>query len=280
MSFASTAVELFTNPMIAETRRPPLRAELPPMTATGAIAVLMFAGYCQIHSWFDAAAVPTDVSLRWGLAMGIPCAVAARLFWRKIAEFGSFAGRGVQAAASLWMAFVAMGVTIGASVHLIVSGIDNADFPVRWIERMYDLLPVVAALSALLVCLSLLHRFRVQPRTPDIVTHEDWISFPQSPSLLLRPSSIRCVKSAGNYCEIHADDRVHTVRMTLSQAEKQLEPYGFARSHRTLIVNANRIVDVSAVRHARAPIIRLDSGEACPLGKAYAPDFIARLRQN
>ncbi len=219
------------------------------MLVVGFGAVLLFATYCQVHSWFDAATVPASVSLQWGLAMGLPCAVGAHLLWRQSTTLSDLAGRGPLTTAGLWLGLTALGVAIGGVIHVAIGGVEWQDFTLRLLERMYDLLPEVAALAALVICLLLLRR-RLAPVPQD--ADGGWISFPEAPALHLRLADITYVRSAGNYCEIHANGRNHLVRMTMQRAAQYLEPLGFARIHRTLIVRLSRIVDIDRCPRARS----------------------------
>lgn len=245
------------------------------MLVMGFAAALLFAGYCQAHSWFDAATVPAIFSLQWGLAMGLPSAVAIHLLWRQAPKLGAFAWRGPLAMLGLWLGLTLAGVSFGAAIQLAIGLPDWQDVTGRLLERMHDLLPEVAALAAFVICLLLRHRAINQPsRNAD----REWICFPQAPALHLQVADIRYIRSAGNYCEIHANGRTHLVRMTMAQAAERLQPHGFVRIHRTLIVDIARIVEIDRGPRERSPTVRIASGERLPVGSAYAADVIDRLQ--
>lgn len=61
-------------------------------------------------------------------------------------------------------------------------------------------------------------------------------------AIFLTPDDILFVEAAGNYVEFHTAQRTHLVRGTLAAWEARLAPRGFARVHRSRLVNRARIV--------------------------------------
>jgi len=57
----------------------------------------------------------------------------------------------------------------------------------------------------------------------------------------VRADSVDCIEAARNYVTLFAGKQTHTVRETLAQLEKRLDPRRFVRVHRSWIVNAERI---------------------------------------
>jgi hypothetical protein len=60
-------------------------------------------------------------------------------------------------------------------------------------------------------------------------------------AVFLSPADILLVEAAGNYVEFHAAARTHLVRGTLAAWEARLAQRGFARVHRSRLVNRARI---------------------------------------
>ena len=60
-------------------------------------------------------------------------------------------------------------------------------------------------------------------------------------AIFLPPGDILAVEAAGNYVQFHTKDRVHMVRGTLATWEARLKSHGFARVHRSRLVNRARI---------------------------------------
>jgi hypothetical protein len=60
-------------------------------------------------------------------------------------------------------------------------------------------------------------------------------------AIFLPPGDILAVEAAGNYVQFHTKDRVHMVRGTLATWAMRLKSHGFARVHRSRLVNRARI---------------------------------------
>ncbi len=61
--------------------------------------------------------------------------------------------------------------------------------------------------------------------------------------LRLRLEHIDWIEAAGNYVHLHADGKAHLLRETITAFEARLPPGQFARIHRTVIVNLDRVVE-------------------------------------
>jgi len=58
---------------------------------------------------------------------------------------------------------------------------------------------------------------------------------------LVRAADIDWVEAFGNYAKLHVGPRTHLMRETMAGLEAALEPAGFARLHRSTIVNLDRV---------------------------------------
>jgi hypothetical protein len=95
--------------------------------------------------------------------------------------------------------------------------------------------------------------------------------------LRVRVSEILAARAAGNYVEFALDDgRRPLTRASMAQIETALAPHGFVRTHRSWLINAERVRALSA---AGSGDFRLDlgSGLSAPLSRRY-PAALARLR--
>jgi hypothetical protein len=63
-------------------------------------------------------------------------------------------------------------------------------------------------------------------------------------AVFLAPGDILFVEAAGNYVEFHTPTRTHLVRGTLASWEAQLTARGFARVHRSRLVNRSHIAQI------------------------------------
>ena len=76
-------------------------------------------------------------------------------------------------------------------------------------------------------------------------------------TVFLRRSEIDWVRAAGNYLEVHAGPSLHLVRETLKRAHARLGS-GFLRIHRSLLVNAERVVELVPRESGEADVVLAD----------------------
>ena len=86
---------------------------------------------------------------------------------------------------------------------------------------------------------------------------------------------IRWIEAAGNYVEVHADDRTLLYRLTMRQLEQALEPRRFVRIHRSAIVNQAQIDAKVSARGSSA--VRLKDGTLVKVGDRYACNLATAL---
>ena len=86
--------------------------------------------------------------------------------------------------------------------------------------------------------------------------------------LLLRDDEVDWIGAAGNYVEVHARGRLHLLRGTLSQLERQLDPARFVRIHRSTLVNLDRVREVS-MQESGDFQVHLDSGATLRMSRRY-----------
>jgi two-component system LytT family response regulator len=60
---------------------------------------------------------------------------------------------------------------------------------------------------------------------------------------------IRCVRAAGNYVELFAEDEVHMLRDTLDGIAERLDAHRFLRVHRSYLVNVDHIKEIQPLTH-------------------------------
>jgi len=89
-------------------------------------------------------------------------------------------------------------------------------------------------------------------------------------------SEIEWIASAGNYAVVHWRDREGLLRETLQALETRLSPRGFARSHRSTLVNLARVHELKPLSDG-AWRLTLDSGAELVVSRSYRDDFLARL---
>ena len=87
-------------------------------------------------------------------------------------------------------------------------------------------------------------------------------------AVFLAPAEITHVQAAGNYVEFHTPARTHLVRGTLASWEAQLTARGFARVHRSRLVNRTRISAIKPTPSGDIEIT-LDTGAVLPGSRRY-----------
>ncbi|MBI1185760.1 MAG: LytTR family transcriptional regulator [Alphaproteobacteria bacterium] len=101
------------------------------------------------------------------------------------------------------------------------------------------------------------------PATPDRIEIRDGAG-----AAFLDPAAIAWVEAAGNYVEFHAGARTHLVRGTLLAWETKLAPLGFARVHRSRLVNRARVRALAPTPAGDVTII-LDDGRTLAGSRRY-----------
>jgi hypothetical protein len=87
-------------------------------------------------------------------------------------------------------------------------------------------------------------------------------------AIFLAARDILWVESAGNYVEFHTADRSHMVRGTLADWERRLAERGFARVHKSRIVNLGRIGSIRTKPSGDLTVV-LDSGTELAASRRY-----------
>jgi DNA-binding LytR/AlgR family response regulator len=241
---------------------------LRPAVAAMALLVALTA-YCQLHSIVYSGRVPLETSLRWAMVTAATWTVAACFAWQWRERLLAMLASGCIARMARASAVLFVLALAAANAALILEvanpGFTASDLP----KRLLRYGPVAAATAAFAACWLLLQRRR---RAPEGVGQ--WLQLPQEPRLMLRSSDLRLVRSAGNYCELHANGRTHLVRTTLKDLESQLEARGFLRVHRTAMVNLGSVAAIAPAPGTKRLQIELEGGGRVPVGRAY----VARVR--
>lgn len=119
---------------------------------------------------------------------------------------------------------------------------------------------------------------RRQPSAPGNEPEPDHVRFETAATTyLLRAADIVYLQARGNYLEIGCADRTYCIRGTLAAMARRLDGGGFVRVHRSWMVNATAVRQVTALPGARHSLT-LHDGRTIPGGKAYYDVVIARFR--
>lgn len=93
----------------------------------------------------------------------------------------------------------------------------------------------------------------------------------------LAQADIESIEANRNYVNIHANGEVFTLRWTMQQAEASLDPGGFLRVHRSVILNLHRIREMQRGLHGQY-LITLASGRSYSSGRGYRRGIQAHLK--
>jgi two-component system, LytTR family, response regulator len=86
--------------------------------------------------------------------------------------------------------------------------------------------------------------------------------------VLLRPEDVDWITSAGDYVHLHTRGRTFLVRTTISELEDSLDPNGFARIHRSAIVNLDRIHEIRTLPQGDYTV-QLHDGTSLRMSRGY-----------
>lgn len=89
---------------------------------------------------------------------------------------------------------------------------------------------------------------------------------------LLRFEQIDYLEAARNYIAVHAEGREYIVRDTMTNVMGRLSGGPFARTHRSFVVNIDKIKEIRPVDSKQR--VFLHSGEDLPLSRSYRDEFM------
>ena len=87
-------------------------------------------------------------------------------------------------------------------------------------------------------------------------------------TVFLPVEEIEYIEAAGNYLRIQAGSESHMIRDKISDMEQRLDPSGFARIHRSTIVNLERIKEMHPLFNGDQTVI-LRTGKKLTLSRTY-----------
>lgn len=79
--------------------------------------------------------------------------------------------------------------------------------------------------------------------------------------VFVKISEIDWIEAAGDYITLHAGKKSWLMRETISAMESKLEPKGFARIHRSAMVNLERIAELRALDNGEFRVLLRDATE-------------------
>lgn len=87
---------------------------------------------------------------------------------------------------------------------------------------------------------------------------------------LVETENISMMKALSDYVIVHSDEKKYVTLSTMWEMEERT-PHEFVRSHRSYIVNLDR------VKHVKGDRIVLDDGRVAKIGRAFKKEFKQKL---
>lgn len=89
---------------------------------------------------------------------------------------------------------------------------------------------------------------------------------------------IQYVAARGNYALVYVDGHAHSLRTTLRELERQLDPEHFLRVHRSLLVNTRYLKELHPWSHGEY-LLTLQDGTHLTSSRSYAPNLQRWLKR-
>ncbi|HSG99916.1 MAG TPA: response regulator [candidate division Zixibacteria bacterium] len=84
--------------------------------------------------------------------------------------------------------------------------------------------------------------------------------------VIVRINDVDWIGSEGNYVSLHFGNKTHLIRDSLNNFHARLDPEKFIRTHRSVVVNAERIAEIVPGADSEYEIV-LTSGQRLPLSR-------------
>lgn len=96
--------------------------------------------------------------------------------------------------------------------------------------------------------------------------------------LLVDVADVIAVEAQGNYVLLHHISSSHLLRESIATMEERLHPHGFARIHRSVLVNAAMVEEIQP-RRAGEYVLRVKGGKEYTVTRTYKKNlhFLAQL---
>lgn len=116
-----------------------------------------------------------------------------------------------------------------------------------------------------------------RPRTADFRSSDRIVLEDGGTTIVLPPVRVTWIEASGPYVVVHAEGREYLVRTSLTALEERLAERGFARVHRSAVVNLHQVREVRPISHGDGLIVLRD-GTKVKLSRSRRAHFEAVLR--
>jgi DNA-binding LytR/AlgR family response regulator len=231
-------------------------------------------------------------SLIWAALLYAPTAISGLLVWRVLRLFGAeWRAIGVLAALSPSAILLPAWASTAVDGAFRSAHWTGAEVAARVIDRLPVALLLWTALCAAGLAAAHWRRAIRQKAEMDALSaalaEARRTQAPSSERLMVSVgqgrvpvdvADVEWIASAANYVVIHWRDREGLLRGTLQTLEARLTPHGFARSHRSTLVNLAHVRELRPLADG-AWRLTLDSGTELVVSRSYRDDFLARLKR-
>ena len=87
--------------------------------------------------------------------------------------------------------------------------------------------------------------------------------------MILRAEDIDWIEASNKHVRLHVGDEVHVLRGTMTEMERRLDPSTFARIHKSVIVNVDRVRELEALSHGEF-VVTLRDGKQLRSGRVFS----------
>lgn len=94
---------------------------------------------------------------------------------------------------------------------------------------------------------------------------------------IIKVEDVQWLESAGNYVNLHIDERIYPLRATLSKLTEQLIEKGFCRIHRSHAIRLDAIESITPLSSGDSEV-KLTTGKILNLSRRYKEDFKNQLK--
>jgi len=117
-----------------------------------------------------------------------------------------------------------------------------------------------------------LYRATQEKGSPATVTSDRMVVQTGTGEAIIRRDDIEYLEAARNYVTVRTAEREFLVRSPLNKLEEKLAPGNIVRTHRSYLVNIDKIAEIRAT-DSGGHEIRLQSGTIVPLSRGYRDSF-------
>jgi two-component system, LytTR family, response regulator len=111
---------------------------------------------------------------------------------------------------------------------------------------------------------------------PELPAHDRLLVKSEGRVVFVKPAEIDWIEAVGDYVKLHVAAESHMLRATMADMEKRLGGVGFARIHRSRLVNLDRVKELRTMFQGES-VVFLKNGTRLNASRACLKDLQERL---